>query len=76
MHNLKKILGYGGALARRDRGEPLEDPKVIFATLFEELLSSKKRKAKTQRLYRENDDHTNLKLVIGEEWGRAYSGFC
>ena len=29
MHNLKKILGYGGALARRDRGEPLEDPALL-----------------------------------------------
>jgi integrase len=34
-----------GALARRDRGEPLEDPDITFAALFEEWLGSKKRKA-------------------------------
>src|SRR5262249_36638868 len=42
-----------GALARRDRGEPLEDPDVGFATLFDEWLDSKKRKPRTREIYRE-----------------------
>jgi integrase len=36
-----------GALARKDRGEPLEDPNITFAALFEEWLTSKKRKSRT-----------------------------
>ena len=36
-----------GALARRDRGEPLEDPDITFEALFNEWLDSKKRKART-----------------------------
>lgn len=43
-----------GALARRDRGEPLEDPDIAFATLFEEWMGSKKRKPRTMEIYRDN----------------------
>jgi integrase len=42
-----------GALARRDRGEPLEDPDITFKALFDEWLDSKKRKARTMELYRD-----------------------
>src|SRR5262245_3452129 len=31
-----------GALARKDSGEPLEDPDITFAALFDEWLNSKK----------------------------------
>ena len=41
------------ALARRDRGEPLEDPDITFAALFDEWLTSKKRKARTVEIYRD-----------------------
>jgi integrase len=54
-----------GALARRDRGEPLEDPDVTFAALFEEWIGSKKRKAKTMQLYRENFNYY-IKPTFGE----------
>jgi integrase len=54
-----------GALARRDRGEPLEDPDVTFAALFDEWLASKKRKARTAQLYQENFDYY-IKPTFGD----------
>jgi integrase len=42
-----------GALARKDRGEPLEDPDITFSALFDEWLDSKKRKARTMEIYRD-----------------------
>jgi len=45
------------ALVRKDKGEPLEDPDITFVALFEEWLASKKRKARTMLLYRENYDY-------------------
>jgi integrase len=42
-----------GALARRDRGEPLEDPDITFMTLFDEWMESKKRKPRTVEIYRD-----------------------
>ena len=45
-----------GALARQDRGEPLEDPDVTFGALFVEWLEGKKkkRKKKTIEIYETN----------------------
>jgi hypothetical protein len=45
-----------GALARQDRGEPLEDPDITFETLFNEWFDGekKKRKARTLEIYRDN----------------------
>jgi integrase len=44
------------ALARRDRGEPLEDPDIVFSTLFDEWFDGKKkkRKARTLEIYQDN----------------------
>src|SRR5215813_11589872 len=42
-----------GAIARRDRGEPLEDPDITFAVLFDEWIDSKKRKSRTLEIYRD-----------------------
>ena len=39
--------------ARRDRGEPLEDPDITFSVLFDEWMDSKKRKPRTQEIYRD-----------------------
>ncbi len=55
-----------GALARRDRGEPLEDPDISFETLFNEWMDSKKRKPRTQEIYR-----GNFKYYIKKEFGDA-----
>ncbi len=55
-----------GALARRDQGEPLEDPDITFETLFDEWMDSKKRKPRTQEIYREN-----FKYYIKKEFGDA-----
>src|SRR5262245_47043395 len=45
-----------GALARRDRGEPLEDPDITFEELFNEWLDGKKKKRKkrTVEIYQNN----------------------
>jgi integrase len=45
-----------GALARRDRGEPLEDPDITFESLFNEWLEGKKKKRKkrTVEIYQNN----------------------
>jgi hypothetical protein len=58
IHGTKKLAEawLRAALVRKDKGEPLEDPDVTFAVLFEEWLISKKRKAKTLQIYRENFD--------------------
>jgi integrase len=42
-----------GALARRDRGEPLEDPDITFEALFNEWMDSKKRAPRTEEIYRD-----------------------
>ena len=54
------------ALARRDRGEPLEDPDIAFETLYDEWLASEKRKQKTLEIYRDN-----FKYYIGPTWATA-----
>jgi len=48
-----------GALARRDRGEPLEDPDITFEALFNEWLEGKKKKRKkrTIEIYQTNFKH-------------------
>ena len=43
-----------GALARRDRGEPLEDPDITFEALHNEWMGSEKRKPKTMEIYQDN----------------------
>jgi integrase len=55
-----------GALARRDRGEPLEDPDITFSALFDEWLTSKKRKSRTQEIYRETFGY-----YIKPKWGET-----
>src|SRR5262249_38418150 len=55
-----------GALARRDRGETLEDPDITFEALVIEWLESKKRKARTQEIYRDN-----FKYYIEKSFGSA-----
>jgi integrase len=55
-----------GALARRDRGEPLEDPDIMFKALASEWLDSKERKPKTTEIYRDN-----LRYYIEPVFGEA-----
>jgi integrase len=57
-----------GALARRDRGEPLEDPDVTYEALFNEWFDGKKkkRKARTMEIYQDN-----FKYYISETFGAA-----
>src|SRR5262249_47642187 len=57
-----------GALARRDRGEPLEDPDITFEALFNEWLEGKKKKRKkrTIEIYQ-----TNFKHYIKETFAGA-----
>src|SRR5262245_20254516 len=57
-----------GALARRDRGEPLEDPDISFEALFNEWLEGKKKKRKkrTIEIYQ-----TNFKHYIKEAFAGA-----
>lgn len=55
-----------GALARRDRGEPLEEPDITFEALHDEWLASEKRKPKTMEIYRDN-----YKYYVGPTWASA-----
>jgi len=59
-----------GALARQDRGEPLEDPDVLFEALYNEWFDSKKkkRKARTLEIYADN-----YKYYIGPTFGARES---
>jgi hypothetical protein len=55
-----------GALACRDRGEPLEDPDITFEALFNEWLESKKNKhkLKSRELYQETYDYYLCDFVV------------
>jgi integrase len=57
-----------GALARRDRGEPLEDPDVTLEALFNEWLDGKKKKRKkrTIEIYQ-----TNFRRYVNPTFGAA-----
>lgn len=45
------------ALTRRDRGEPIEDPDILFCTLFDKWLKSEKRSPRTQEIYQESYEY-------------------
>jgi integrase len=54
------------AQARKDRGEPLEDPDITFEALYDEWMASEKRAPKTVEIYRDN-----FKYYIGPAWASA-----
>ena len=56
-----------GALARRDRGEPLEDPDISFEALFNEWMEQQEAQAADQEIYQDNFKYYIKKIWLGED---------